>query len=109
MPYLALNDTRGPGGQRNHYRRFLGFHLLAGDEQHRTFFVQPAPLESNEVAPAQAGVEAHQDDLAQPGGRDGDQACLFLIGKPAKPLLALLIQRYATEGGRGHPVPATWP
>ncbi len=105
MPHLAPDDARGSGGQRDQHRRFLGFHVLAGHQQHRPLLMQPAPLESHEVTPAQAGVEAHQDEIAQPGGCRNDEPRFLLIGEPAQPLLALLIQRDAAKGRRGHPVP----
>jgi len=90
----------------NHDRRFLGLHQLAWNYQDGAVIVQPGPLKPHWIAPTQAGVESHQDELAQPRGCCFHQSSFLLVGEPAHAFLPFLIERDATERSGRHPIPA---
>jgi hypothetical protein len=45
--------------------------------------MQPGPLQPHQIAPAQSGVESHQDEIAQPGRGGRDQSRCFVRGEKA--------------------------
>ena len=45
---------------------FLAFTCWRGTTRIGAVVVQPAPLQSHQITPAQSGVESHQDEIAQP-------------------------------------------
>ena len=62
---------------------FLGFTNLLGVRPGRYLIVQPGPLQPHQIAPAQAGVESHQNEIAQPERDGGHQSPFLRIGEPA--------------------------